>query len=412
MTSINNRSDEQGWRATLLQAPGVELHLDVDAQGAAAILKDATHWRYFLLTELGLTVWRAIDGERILKDVVERVICAHPEATTPEVLQVVARLHRSNFTVLSNAPTCEVRLRMFRLRWSHPLSWDVHFMRGNWLFDRLYRFGGHLLFTKIFAFIALTVGIVGLILFASIESEFAIHPSFLPALGLVDFGVICVHECMHGLAVKHFRRRLGGVGFGLFWSGPVLFVDTSDMWLGKRAERMLVTGAGPAVEFVVAGAATIVATFVWKGEGLGSTVMLYSAICYARLLFNLCPLLEYDGYFILVDIVKCPNLRRRSIQWLLRWIAGPERWRILILEQNRIFAGYCFISFAYIGGLALYMSRVVYSNLNIVLHLIAGERFSRIAATSLASVFILVFLYGVFRDVWQQRLARNFSVDL
>ena len=43
--------------------------------------------------------------------------------------------------------------------------------------------------------------------------------------------------------------------------------------------------------------------------------------CYIATLFNANPLLELDGYFILVDWLRLPDLRRRAIAfayWLMR----------------------------------------------------------------------------------------------
>ena len=77
----------------------------------------------------------------------------------------------------------------------------------------------------------------------------------IPAYALL----IILHECAHGLAVKAIGRKVESVGIGWYWFGPVAFVDTSDAWAGTRAQRILVSAAGPIANLLLAAFASGVA---------------------------------------------------------------------------------------------------------------------------------------------------------
>ena len=122
-----------------------------------------------------------------------------------------------------------------------------------------------------------------------------------------------LHEAAHALAVKHFGREVTGIGCGWFWFGPVLYVNTSDMWLGDRRQRILVSLAGPLCDFIVAGALSLVAVF--SSLSWSAALFLVATAQYIVSLINLCPVLEFDGYFALSDWLDRPNLRRHCLQW-------------------------------------------------------------------------------------------------
>ena len=52
------------------------------------------------------------------------------------------------------------------------------------------------------------------------------------------------------------------MGVGWYWFGPIAYVDTSDMWLAGRKERVFVSLAGPYADLVTGGLAALVAWFV------------------------------------------------------------------------------------------------------------------------------------------------------
>ena len=49
-----------------------------------------------------------------------------------------------------------------------------------------------------------------------------------------------------------------------------------------------------------------------------------SLAAYTGAIFNLNPLLDRDGYHILVDLMREPGLRRRSREWIVARLSGRE----------------------------------------------------------------------------------------
>ncbi|MBI3896329.1 MAG: hypothetical protein HY313_10420 [Acidobacteria bacterium] len=94
---------------------------------------------------------------------------------------------------------------------------------------------------------------------------------------------------------------------------PVPYVDASSASAFREKWRRIVVGAaGMFVELMIAA----FALFAWLNvePGLLRTLA-YNAIFIAgvsTVLFNANPLLRYDGYFILSDLLEIPNLRNRS----------------------------------------------------------------------------------------------------
>ena len=135
---------------------------------------------------------------------------------------------------------------------------------------------------------------------------------------------ILLHELGHALTCKAFGREIRRGGFMLFFGFPACFVDTSDIWLEPRWRRIAVSGAGAAVDATVAGACALLALVL--PPDLAAISLAFAATTYTVLLFNLFPLLELDGYYILLDLLETPNLRSRSFAFVRESLAH-KLWR-------------------------------------------------------------------------------------
>ncbi len=139
----------------------------------------------------------------------------------------------------------------------------------------------------------------------------------LGVIGLIvaNLAAILVHEMAHALTVKHYGREVRRGGFMIYFGMPAFFVDTMDIWLeGKRA-RLAVTWAGPYSGLILGGLASIVMT-LWPTFGLNSLLFQFAFLSYLTVFFNLNPLLELDGYFVLMDWLEIPMLRRKSLEFI------------------------------------------------------------------------------------------------
>jgi putative peptide zinc metalloprotease protein len=122
-----------------------------------------------------------------------------------------------------------------------------------------------------------------------------------------------LHELGHGYAVKAFGGAVPEMGVMLLVLLPVPYVDASAASAFRSKWRRIVVGAaGMLVELSLAALALDVWLLVEPGivRAIAFNVMLVAGI--STVLFNGNPLLRYDGYYILSDVLEIPNLSQRA----------------------------------------------------------------------------------------------------
>lgn len=203
------------------------------------------------------------------------------------------------------------------------------------LLARCYRSWGRLFFTRPVVLFGSVLGVLGPLLFY-LELTRDRYPLFqaggsyvagfflLLVLGLL---ALALHELGHGLAVKHAGRTVHRAGFMLYYGLPAAFVDTTDVWMAPRRARLLTSFAGPWTGLVLGGVCALVAVLLSDGP-LGALLFAASFVFVLSNLLNFNPLLELDGYYLLVDLLEKPMLRARA----LGFVHGPL-WRKLRLRE-------------------------------------------------------------------------------
>jgi putative peptide zinc metalloprotease protein len=139
-------------------------------------------------------------------------------------------------------------------------------------------------------------------------------------LGLLYVGFVIakvIHELGHAAVCRYFGGEVHKFGVMLLIFAPLPYVDATASWgFRKRGERLLTGSAGVLAELAVAA----VAALVWAHTAPGAiNAIAYNVIFVASvssLLFNLNPLLRFDGYHMLVDLIDIPNLFQRSREQL------------------------------------------------------------------------------------------------
>lgn len=105
------------------------------------------------------------------------------------------------------------------------------------------------------------------------------------------------------------------MGIMLLVFNPLPYMDASASYaFTRKARRVFVGFAGVYVELFVAALAVVY--WAYSGEGMLSRLAYNMAITasVSTLLFNLNPLLRFDGYHILTDLTETPNLQMRAQQ--------------------------------------------------------------------------------------------------
>jgi putative peptide zinc metalloprotease protein len=325
------------------------------------VVKEPVGLNYFRFQEEEYAILRMLDGHTSLDEIKDAFEEQFPpqKIGVEELQQFVGTLHRSGL-VIANVPGQGHQLKLrrderWRKEWLNRLSniLSIRF-KGidpdrilNWLHPRF-----KWIYTPwaVFACIALAVSALSLVLvqFDVFQSKLPTFHQFFNlknALWLsVALGVTkVIHEFGHGLTCKHFGGECHEMGVMILVLTPCLYCNVSDSWmLPNKWHRAAIGAAGMYVELVIAS----ICTFVWWFSEPGmlnhlclSTMFVCSV---STLMFNSNPLLRYDGYYILSDLIEIPNLRQKATDILGRklgdWCLGLEQPDDPFLpERNQIF---------------------------------------------------------------------------
>ena len=147
-------------------------------------------------------------------------------------------------------------------------------------------------------------------------------------LGLIFVATKLAHELGHAIVCRRVGSRCGQVGVWLLCGMPCPYCDVTDVWRqASTVKRAAVMMAGIYVELVLAA----LATFTWlvaTDPAIRLHALNLMVVCgISTLVFNANPLMRYDGYYVLGDLVGSVNLRQeasdafRSV--IVRPLAGP-----------------------------------------------------------------------------------------
>ncbi len=317
---------------------------------------------YIRLTPAERALWQAMDGSRTMGQLATLGFVQFRQLLP--VADLVQNLKQQGFLVdpyvavytqLQNAlerrTTVGWGRRLLVALSNHTLAFNTidGFVRV------LYKRVGWIFFTPLVLLLTLIVSIGGLIAFIRTSRlDLPVYPVLavdaIPMSLLALWAALLVsfilHELAHALAVKHYGRQIWRAGLMLYYGMPVAFVDTSDIWLAGRRARMVVSVAGPLSDLLVGGAAALYVTFLPTAPLSGAAYKLAVA-CYVATLFNLNPLLELDGYYLLVDALRQPNLRRRALDFVSGSFWEKLRTRAPFSPEERMLGFYGLLTLLY-----------------------------------------------------------------
>src|ERR1043166_1534345 len=122
-----------------------------------------------------------------------------------------------------------------------------------------------------------------------------------------------LHELAHALAVRRWGGEVRQFGVTFLFFTPAPYMDASAAGaFSSRWRRAAVSLAGIGVELAI-GAAALLAWLALERGVLSDVAFVLLAVCLgSSVLFNANPLLRFDGYHALCDLVDSPNLALRS----------------------------------------------------------------------------------------------------
>ncbi len=249
------------------------------------------------------------------------------QALTPEdIMQILAQLHGAEVLRGALPHSAEDVLNRYsqskrqrRRALSNPLSLRIPLFDPNRLLDHLAPIA-RFFFSHTGLGIWLSIVLLAVLLALTNTSQIsaAIGAKTLSASEVLSFWLLypvvkIFHELGHGMAVKAWGGEVHETGITLLVFMPVPYVDASAASAFRdKKRRAMVGAAGIFVELLLAA----FGLFIWllTEPGIVHETALNLALIgsISTLLFNGNPLLRFDGYYVLEDLVEIPNLASRS----------------------------------------------------------------------------------------------------
>jgi CRP-like cAMP-binding protein/Zn-dependent protease len=299
---------------------------------------------YVTLEPEDLELIELMDGARSVQDILVAHLERRGVLALGRLARITAALAANGFFGEERPPVYEklmaVRARRDPLTrislWLRRLVvWDIaRWNNAEKTVDIVYRLGGWLAFTRVGAAAVIVFALAGIVVLLrgaggheliTFDGSYALGLVVLVALQVLS---ISVHEAGHALAIRHYGRRVRRLGLAIYYLFPCMYVDSTDMTMAPRRQRVIVALAGPIAGMTVGAACAFVAAA--DGGAAGNIAFKAANLFLFQLVLNLLPILELDGYYVLVDLLDAPLLRQRSMVFarnkVMRKLRRRERW--------------------------------------------------------------------------------------
>ena len=293
------------------------------------VLQDRTSGRFHRFSPSSYMFISMMDGTRTVQEIWD-IACAQLDdetLTQDEVIRLLGQLHSADVLFGDIPPDIDelaergqkMRTRKLMMSMMNPLAIRLPLLDPDAFITATFPLVRPL-FSIVGALVFLAVAAYGLSLAATNwealttnVADRVLTAQNIAILILCYCAIKAVHELGHAYAVKRWGGEVHEIGIMFLVFMPVPYVDASDsMSFHSKWQRALVGGAGIIVEVFLASLAMIVWANAEDGlvRAFAFNTMLIGGI--STLLFNGNPLLKFDGYYVLSDILEIPNLAQRA----------------------------------------------------------------------------------------------------
>ncbi len=362
------------WYRVAALKPRLRSHVEIHRHNYRGelwyILQDHASGRFQRFTPAAYLLIGLMDGKRTVEEIWEvgRSQLGDDAPTQEEMIRLLSQLHSVDVLQCDVPPDTAELLKRFEKRQSVKWKQNVRnplFMRFSLLdperFLIWFKPFARPLFSWFGTILWLAVVALGVSLAGSHWPELTedvtdrvLAPQNIILLWITFPFLKIFHEFGHAVAVKAMGGEVHEMGVMMLVLTPIPYVDASSASAFRsKWERIRVGGAGMAVELFLAA----IALWIWTHIEPGTIrSMLYNVIFLAgvsSLLFNGNPLLRYDAYYMLGDLLEIPNLGPRGIQYVLyllqRYLFGLRDAEppLSMLGERIWFVIYTVLSFIY-----------------------------------------------------------------
>lgn len=314
-------------------APAVQVNRHVYRQQIWFMVQNPSTARYHRLSKAAYHIVSQMDGVKTVQALWEAANQQGDDTacTQNEMVDLLVQLHNADLLLIDSTPDSVSLLSRYKKKkretfkqWlMNPSSLKIPLVNPARAVEWLLPYT-RWLFQPVGLVICLAV-IVNALLLAGQHwgelthnfSDQVLSSSNLLIMALVFPLVKLCHEFGHAIATRHWGGHVHEMGIMFLVFVPFPYVDASaSSAFSSKYQRALVAAAGMFVEVFIASLAMVVWSMSEAGvmRALAYNTMLIAGI--STLIVNGNPLLRYDAYYILSDLIEIPNLAQRGQQYL------------------------------------------------------------------------------------------------
>ena len=232
---------------------------------------------YLRLDATDLDLWQRMDGQRNVRQIALDHFLERGGFVADRLSRLVRRLRidgflgpppKDAFAEVDRRLHGQTRFAKWASRAARVLEIDI--ARVTWAdraFALAYERGGWLLYTRPACLLWVVIIVAGLVawwrqVLLAEHSLLQTNGSYtlgLLTLAALDIGGVKVYQIAQALTMKRHNIRITSAGLQLYYFLPLMFVETSDVWMADRRSRMAVSLSGPFSVLVLGGALALLA---------------------------------------------------------------------------------------------------------------------------------------------------------
>ena len=222
------------------QAEGILTKEMLDGSGRHFMLKNGRTHTYARLSPEEYWIWQRFTGEKTVQQIVLDYFMEYKSFAFAAVVSLINRLTEQH--MLSERPqhlytdiagALQEQTVGYKLTWLARMAftkeWSIHGLDAH--LERIYKYGGWLLFTLPVQIAFLLVSVIGTLLFFQIskEPQYALFGQqaggTLIKLGLLAYIPLLIHEFAHAITAKHGGCEVYKGGVMLYYGVPAAFLS-------------------------------------------------------------------------------------------------------------------------------------------------------------------------------------------
>lgn len=309
--------------------PQATIHRHVYRNQIWYVVQDQSGGRYHRLSQSAHAIVASMDGSHTVEALWEQANTkADDDACTQnDLVDLLVQLHAADLLQADVTPDSAALFERFKKKrreklkqWLvNPLSLKIPLVNPEPYLQR-WAPAFYWCFTKLGLVLWLMIVLPALVLagqnwnvLTNGLSDQVLSSSNLLVMAFVYPVVKLLHELGHAVATKAWGGKVHEMGLMFLVFAPVPYVDASaSSSFPSKYQRAIVAAAGMLTELLLAALAMYVWLITEPGivRAVAFNTMFIAGV--STLVVNGNPLLRYDGYYILSDLIEIPNLAQRG----------------------------------------------------------------------------------------------------